>query len=204
VLRYVLLALLADGSPAHGYALMKAYRDRSGVRLSIGNIYRELQRLVGHGWITNAANPVGADPRRAPYVITNSGREAVAAWLNQPACTIGHGVPDEISHRLALVGDMDVDQAHSFLEDLHTELWSRAKALERERAVAAQQEKPLRSTSTRGVLLARAVRHLTADIELVEELRGRVAAIRKRTVARPAALERKVPKVRQKPPARRE
>ena len=41
MLRYVLLALLASGNPAHGYALMKAYRDRSGVRLSIGNVYRD-------------------------------------------------------------------------------------------------------------------------------------------------------------------
>ena len=42
MLRSVLLALLADGKAAHGYALMKAYEERSGFRLSIGNVYREL------------------------------------------------------------------------------------------------------------------------------------------------------------------
>jgi DNA-binding PadR family transcriptional regulator len=207
VLRYVLLALLADGNPAHGYALMKAYQERSGVRLSIGNVYRELQRLVGHGWISTAANPAGADPRRAPYTITASGRDALARWLSEPAFMIGRGVPDEITHRLALIGDIDIDTASRFLEDLHAELWSRAKALERERALTAQKEKAGRPLSTRGVLLTRSVRHITADIELVEDLRARVAGVRKKTAIRSQPtqmVDRKALKAKHKPALRRE
>src|SRR5213596_1396376 len=90
MLRYVLLALLADGTPAHGYALMKAYRERSGVRLSIGNVYRELSRLAGEGLIVAATNPPGADPRRVPYRITDKGRDALATSGGAGPHTDGH------------------------------------------------------------------------------------------------------------------
>src|ERR1041384_8270310 len=79
MLKFVLLALMSDGKPAHGYALMKAYEERSGLRVSIGNIYRELQRLLAEGSIVSAANPPGADPRRTPYAITAQGRQDLAS-----------------------------------------------------------------------------------------------------------------------------
>ena len=183
MLRYVLLALLADGRPAHGYALMKAYAERSGVRLSIGNIYRELQRLIAAGWITTVANPEGADPRRTPYTITARGREALAGWLSESAHLLGRPLPDELSHRLALIGDIDLQLAMSFLEDVHTELWERAKVLERDRAIALRLEKQ-DVFRTRVMLLDRNARHLAADIELVDEIRGRLAAFHGR-VAKP-------------------
>jgi len=69
MLRYVLLALMSDGQPVHGYALMKAYEERSGIRLSIGNIYRELQGLVAAGLIAPAQNQPGADARRSPSAL---------------------------------------------------------------------------------------------------------------------------------------
>src|SRR5438876_12411363 len=81
MLRYVVLALLADGNPAHGYALMKAYRERSGVRMSIGNVYRELARLAGEGLIAAATNSPGADPRRVSYRIMHRGRGVLHGWL---------------------------------------------------------------------------------------------------------------------------
>jgi PadR family transcriptional regulator len=176
MLRYVLLALLADGRPAHGYALMKAYAERSGVRLSIGNIYRELQRLVAAGWITTVTNPEGADPRRAPYTITARGRDALAGWLSESAHFLGRPLPDELSHRLALIGDIDPQLALGFLEDVHTELWERAKALERDRAIASRREKDTDKFRTRLMLLGRNARHLAADIELVDEIRGQLTA----------------------------
>ncbi len=181
MLRYVLLALLADGRPAHGYALMKGYAERSGVRLSIGNIYRELQRLVADGWIVTVANPEGADPRRAPYTITPRGREALTSWISESVQYLARPVPDELSHRLALIGDIDPDVATKFLADVHAELWERAKTLERERALASRQEKhgdPV--FRTRPILLGRNARHFAADIELVDEIRTRFAAFRMR------------------------
>jgi DNA-binding PadR family transcriptional regulator len=186
MLRYVLLALLANGEPKHGYALMKAYAERSGVRLSIGNVYRELQRLVSDGWIVTVANPEGADPRRAPYTITPKGREALASWLAESVHFLARPLPDELLHRLALIGDIDPDVATKFLDDLHAELWERAKTLERDRALASRQEKEDDKVfRTRPILLGRNARHLAADIELVDEIRASFMAFRART-ARPA------------------
>src|SRR5438046_9963574 len=95
MLRYVVLALLADGNPAHGYALMKAYRERSGVRMSIGNVYRELSRLAGEGLIAAATNAPGADTRRVPYRIMARGREALAGGVadqGQPLPSMSAGM----------------------------------------------------------------------------------------------------------------
>ena len=105
MLRYVLLAMLADGQAKHGYALMKVFAERCGVRVSVGNVYRELQRLVAEGLIITAANPSGADPRRAPYAITDLGRDALDAWFAEPPETFMRSTVDPLSWRLALVGE---------------------------------------------------------------------------------------------------
>jgi DNA-binding PadR family transcriptional regulator len=173
MLRYVLLALLADGNVAHGYALMKAYWERSGVRLSIGNVYRELQRLVADGLLVTAANPPGADPRRAPYRITKQGREALEAWLSAPVHTLTSSPADALAHRLAILGDLDGAKVGEFLEELHRELWERSKMLERERALAAQRDKRQPPAApTRAFLLSRRAKHLAIDIEMVDEMRS--------------------------------
>jgi DNA-binding PadR family transcriptional regulator len=191
MLRYVLLALLADDEPKHGYALMKAFAERSGVRLSIGNVYRELQRLMAEGLIVTAANPIGADPRRAPYSITEAGRDALQAWLTMPARTLAHGGLDGLAYRLALLADVDSAQADAFLEDLQNELWARAKAIESARGLDAHDEHG--RFSTRAFLQSRHARYLAADIELIAELRSALAEWRSRMPAvRPSVIERPI------------
>lgn len=183
MLRYVLLALMADGKLAHGYALMKAYEERSGIRLSIGNVYRELQWLVGEGLITTATNPPGEDPRRAPYAITALGREALATWLAAPEYALMRVTPDLICHRIALAGDIDPDQFGVFLDDLHEEMWSQSKSVERERSIASQRAKHGgRVFPPRVILLERRAKHLAADIEMVNEMRSLLGNTRKRRV----------------------
>lgn len=171
MLRHVLLALLAKNQPVHGYALMKGYTERLGIGLSIGNVYRELQRLVGEGMIFTAANPPGADPRRAPYGLTERGREALSDWLRTPVEGPGRSVSEEVTFRLAVIGDLDADLAAQALEGIRQELWALAKRIERERA-----DLPARGSSggklfrIRETLLRRRAMQLAADIELVEEL----------------------------------
>ena len=65
--RFLILGLLRNGARMHGYALVKEYRERSGIEVSTGNFYRELQRLVVDGLIRSTANPPEADARRTPY-----------------------------------------------------------------------------------------------------------------------------------------
>jgi DNA-binding PadR family transcriptional regulator len=173
MLRFVLLALMADGRPVHGYALMKAFAARSGVRVSIGNVYRELQRLAAERHIAPAANPAGADARRAPYVITPAGRQALAAWSTTPAEVFVRHTPDPLVYRLALLADMPAADARTLLDELQAEIAAALKGVERERAARQGGEA---GAATRTALLGRRTRHLAADLELVAALRDALAA----------------------------
>ncbi len=184
MLRYVLLALMSDGQPVHGYALMKAYEERSGIRLSIGNIYRELQGLVAAGLIAPAQNQPGADARRSPYAITEAGRTALNRWLSVPAEGFVRESIDPLSYRLALLGDLDAQRVAGFLEDLHAELCSQARELERRQRIACTSRSDVRSM--RSMLLTRRARRLAADIELIEDIRRDLFDEQNRTRAKSA------------------
>ena len=173
MLRHVLLALMRDGRAVHGYALMKAFAARSGVRVSIGNVYRELQQLRTNGLIAAAANPAGADQRRCPYVITEPGRAALQRWLIAPAESLLREPVDPLLYRLALLDESGTDHAAEFLDELHAQLCSQRKSLERQRAALLLPEKESSVTDRMlPPLLARRAKRLAADIELIEEARS--------------------------------
>src|SRR5262245_25740601 len=103
MVRYLILGLLRDGVVRHGYALMKEYRDGSGIAVSAGNVYRELQSLVAQGWVRAAVNPPEADSRRLPYAITPAGIDAVDRWLSTSRDAALSQRVDELSLRAFLV-----------------------------------------------------------------------------------------------------
>jgi len=177
MLRYVMLAVIADGGPMHGYALMKAFAARSGVRLSIGNVYRELQRLRADGLIVPVSNPAGADPRRAPYAITEKGRAALGQWLATPAKSFVHDSIDRLYYRLALLSDGDAERAGTFLSDLEAELSMHNRSAEQQRAAAG---------GMLSILLGRRTKHLAADIQMLGEIRAALSARPTRRAAKAA------------------
>lgn len=79
VTSYALLGLLTFGDELTGYEL-KQRADRTlrfyWVAPAMSQVYSELSRLTGHGLVT----PVG-EGRRTTYAITDAGREALRAWL---------------------------------------------------------------------------------------------------------------------------
>jgi len=173
MLRYVILVLLADGEAKHGYALMKDYRARSGIRLNMGNVYRELQRLKEVGLIADAASGPNADPRRVSYAITARGRQTVAGWLAQPAHRIARPAPDALFYRLVVLDDMTSAESAAFLDDLHDTLLVQLKQIETERRMARTHG----GRASRDILLERQALHLAADIQLVGEARARLADV---------------------------
>ncbi len=172
--RYLILGLLRSGTPYHGYALMKEYRERSGVQVSTGNFYRELQRLVGEGLVRTALNPADADPRRAPYEITEAGAATFDAWLCAPTETGAGQYDDELSWRALFIADVDPAVARRVLDRWREGVWLRGKMLERAREAA------LLRTSGDGrpafaalaFLLARRMKYVAADLEFLGEFRA--------------------------------
>jgi DNA-binding PadR family transcriptional regulator len=70
----LILAVLAAG-PAHGYAVIRALRERSGGQFDMpeGTVYPALQRLERTGLIASSWSQEQGRPRRT-YRITSTGR----------------------------------------------------------------------------------------------------------------------------------
>lgn len=172
--RYLILGLLRSGTPYHGYALMKEYRERSGVQISTGNFYRELQRLVGEGLVQTAVNPADADPRRAPYEITEAGSVAFDAWLCTPIEVASAQSDDELSCRALFIADVEPAVARKVLDRWKEGVWLRGKLLERTREAAltrasADGRRPFAALT---FLQSRRMKYIAADLEFLDEFRA--------------------------------
>lgn len=77
---YILLSLM---EPLHGYGIIQnAERLSSGrVRLAAGTLYGAINSLIEKGWIE--ALPEEKSSRKKEYVITQTGREVLAAEIER-------------------------------------------------------------------------------------------------------------------------
>jgi DNA-binding PadR family transcriptional regulator len=165
------LGLLKDGRPQHGYALMKSYQLRSGLRISTANFYREFQRLVAEGLVRTAANPPGADVRRSPYEITDEGREAFRVWIDSGAGNGFGNYEDEISARALFLTDIEPAVSTRQLNRWEEELWIKTKVLEREREEALSINPSSAEGDVLALLISRRLAHIAADLDFVRSYR---------------------------------
>lgn len=189
--RFLILGMLRSGSRQHGYALVKAYRERSGVDVSTGNFYRELQRLVLDGLIRSADNPPEADARRTPYEITPLGITVFDEWLTAHDAAAGGWAEDEISARLLFADEADPATMLKVLDRLQENVWFYGKSLERARRQALAEGDAAQAAASFRVLpllLGRRLKHVAADIEFLAELRATYQAYLDATAA-PAVAE---------------
>ncbi|MGP3922762.1 MULTISPECIES: PadR family transcriptional regulator [unclassified Streptomyces] len=104
-MRLPLLALLSKG-PAHGYELKQTLESLLGAAYpqpNIGQIYVTLGRLEKTGLIEGQDVAQSARPNKRIYQLTPAGREAVAAWFEEPSDE--PRVRDEFFMKLALTPD---------------------------------------------------------------------------------------------------
>jgi DNA-binding PadR family transcriptional regulator len=171
--RYVVLGLLRDGVKHHGYALMKRYRQRTGLSINTGSFYRELQRLVSEGLIESTApsSAEAADVRRTPYVITEAGKRAFDTWFASPVpLEPTQSGEDQLAARMLFLTEAPHPIALEVLQAWQDTLWTRATAIDRAREVA--KATPVADGfDVLSYLLARRLRHVAVDIEMVDELR---------------------------------
>jgi DNA-binding PadR family transcriptional regulator len=189
--RFLILGFLRNRSPMHGYALFKRYRERSGADVSTGNFYRELQRLVTAGLVQSVANPVQADARRAPYAITECGKRIFDEWFTADVSPESFS-EDEISARILFIADVDTGDVVKFLDGMRQSLWAWSKRLERERqaALTHSQDSDTPDRPILPLLLARRIRHVAVDLDIIAELRlsyATPAALPAAPVAEPVA-----------------
>lgn len=173
--RYLILGMLRSGARQHGYALVKAYRERSGVDVSTGNFYRELQRLVLDGLIRSADNPPEADARRTPYEITPVGIAAFDEWLTAEDAGASGCAEDEIAARVLFAEEADPTTMLHVLDRLQENVWFHGKSLERARRQALAEATAAGATAVyhaRALLQARRMKHVAADIEFLGEFRA--------------------------------
>jgi DNA-binding PadR family transcriptional regulator len=100
--RLPLLALLAK-EPAHGYELKVQLEQIFGDAYpspNIGQVYLTLQRLERTGLVRSQDVIQTARPNKRVYELTPAGRDAVAAWVDEPSDA--PRVRDDFFYKLAL------------------------------------------------------------------------------------------------------
>jgi len=170
--RFIVLGLLRNGGTLHGYALMKAYRGRTGIQMSTGTFYRELQSLVAEGLVRVVDRAPDDDARRTPYEITPHGCDVFDHWLVRPPI-IALGSDDELTARTMFLHEAPPEIARRMIDAWKEELWLLSKKFERDR------QNELHRCASEGapfsilvLLLARRLRHLAGDVEYLDELRA--------------------------------
>ena len=166
---HLILGLLRDGRPRHGYELVREYKLRSGIQANPGNFYRELAKLSDDELVTAGVNPPDADARRIPYKITDGGRQKFDAWLLSPSTQ-----DEELSSWLLFVDRVPPGVLPKLLDRLTEQLWLQSKSLARARADAltdGQVNGHRPGYNSAAALLLRRLKQVTADLEFVEELR---------------------------------
>ena len=82
---YLVLGLVAGRGPLTSYAMKQIVAVSIGCFWSFphSQLYAEPARLTEHGLLRETQEPTGR--RRRSYTITDAGRDALAAWLAEPA-----------------------------------------------------------------------------------------------------------------------
>lgn len=101
-MRLPLLALLAK-EPAHGYDLKNQMEHIFGEAYpspNVGQIYVTLQRLERDGLVRSQDVVQSDRPNKRVYELTQAGRDALAAWIDEPS--EGPRIRDDFFMKLAL------------------------------------------------------------------------------------------------------
>jgi DNA-binding PadR family transcriptional regulator len=150
---------------------MKVFERRSGLKVSSGNFYRELRRLVVEGLVTTASRgDRKGDERRLAYTISPTGVAAFEEWFAMAPTLSGRG-PDDLSARTLFFGDANSAAVTRLLEAWERDLWFQSKLLERGR-VAAAATAGADAFAILPLLLSRQVRHLALDVEFLDQVRA--------------------------------
>lgn len=114
-LEYAVLGFL-EVSPKTGYELKRRFdRSVSGFwPADQSRIYRTLEKLKERGWVSQGLVVQRARPNRKPYRITQAGREALRAWMEE--CQPGPPQRNGFLVQLFFAGLLSDEEAIRLLE----------------------------------------------------------------------------------------
>jgi DNA-binding PadR family transcriptional regulator len=172
-LSHLILGLLRDGTPRHGYDLISKYRDLSGSAANPGNFYRELRGLVDGKYLTPESVAPGEDQRRIPYRITELGRTEFDRWLCAPITP-----QEELSSWLLFADRVPASLLTDLLEATREQLWLQGKTLEHARATLLSRNRRDGTTyDPASHLILWQIKRVTADLEFLVEFRREIDSV---------------------------
>lgn len=170
---HVLLGLLCAG-PLHGYELKRAHDQRmpQAKPAPFGQVYASLGRLERDGLIAPAGHDQAGGPERTAFGITDRGREALSAWLDEiepPAPHVTSALLAKVTVALLAAGEQR----------------ARAYLIAQRQAHTARLREYTRLKTEQGVRFADliavdyAIAHLNADLVWLQTTLDRVADLRR-------------------------
>lgn len=162
-IQHAVLALLADG-PGHGYQLKSAFEEAVGPQwgpLNIGHLYQVLDRLSRDRLVTATRVAQDVKPDRVVYAITDAGRAELAEWMASPSPRTSGFRDDFFLKVMAAAHTRDPDRVQAVLTQQRAFLLRELHNLEQLRRE--------RRDLMVDLLLAAAVRHVTADLAFLDD-----------------------------------
>ena len=167
-MRELFLALLA-GDRGHGYELKQAFEQEFGRLLpamNAGQIYSTLARLERDGLIVGRS-VAGDSRRKRVYELTESGRAALARWIDRPVP--GTRLKDEFFMKFVVVASTGLAEPRRVIDGQRREYLQSLRDLD-----------ALLGANGRGLaaelLVEGAVLHLKADLEWLDLIEHRMTA----------------------------
>ena len=170
MLRRQILGLLSQGRQ-HGYALAKEHRQRTWLSGGSGNFYRELKHLCNVGMIKRVSMGTGDDPRKVTYEITTAGASDFLQWMADVP-EVSSCPESELGTRAPLFFLLSSDSATSLLDEWKRCLWRAIRRLEDTNLAPSSKGM---EKAVCDILVQRRVRHLSLELEFVDELKVAVS-----------------------------
>lgn len=161
-MRLALLALLAR-EPAHGYQLKHGLERTFGAaypRPNIGQIYVTLSRLEKSGLVRGKAVAQSGRPDKRVYEITGAGRDALAAWRDEPTAEVR--VRDDFFMKLVLAPPVGTADRRELINSQRRHCVDVMRGLSRLADGQDRDNVPAR------LLIEGALLHLQADLDWLE------------------------------------
>jgi DNA-binding PadR family transcriptional regulator len=171
-IQHAVLALLADG-PGHGYQLKGAFEESVGPQwgpLNIGHLYQILDRLSRDGLVTSTRVAQDVKPDRVVYAITDAGQAELAEWMESPTPRTSGFRDDFFLKVMAAAHTREADTVQTVITRQRAFLLRELHNLEQLRHDRDRRPDDL----VVDLLLAAAVRHVTADQAFLDDAEERL------------------------------